>query len=66
VVDCIDNYMFLADHSCDALNPDVPLSYDHSYEGETAIVGDHELVLKNKEVIYLQAERHLQRSILVL
>jgi hypothetical protein len=48
VVDCIDNYMFLADHSCDALNPVVPLSYDHSYEGETAIVGDQELVSKEQ------------------
>jgi hypothetical protein len=48
VVDCIDNYMFLVDHSFDALNPVVPLYYDHSYEGETSIVGDQELVSKEK------------------
>ena len=42
VVDCIDKYMFLDDHRCDALNHVVPLSYDHSYEGETAIVGDQD------------------------
>jgi hypothetical protein len=48
VIDCIDNYMFLADHSCDAFYPAVPLSYDHSYEGETAIVGDQELVSKEQ------------------
>jgi hypothetical protein len=48
VVECIDNYMFLVDHSCDALNHVVPLSYDHSYEGETAIVGDQELVSKEQ------------------
>jgi hypothetical protein len=48
VVDCIDNYMFLDDHSCDALNHVVPLSYDHSHEEETAIVGDQELVSKEQ------------------
>jgi hypothetical protein len=48
VVDCIDNYMFLVYHSCDALNPAIPLSYDHSYEGETTIVGDQEFILKEQ------------------
>jgi hypothetical protein len=48
VVDCIDNNMFLADYSCDALNPTVSLSYDHSYEGETAIVFYQELVSKEQ------------------
>jgi hypothetical protein len=48
VVDCIDNCMFLADHSYDVLNPAAPLSCDHSYEEETAIVDDQELVSKEQ------------------
>jgi hypothetical protein len=44
VVDCIDNYMFLADHSCDSLNPTIPLSYEEN----TAIVGDQDLVSKEQ------------------
>jgi hypothetical protein len=48
VVDCIDNYMFLAGHNYDALNPVVQLSCDHSYEEETATVDDQELVSKEQ------------------
>jgi hypothetical protein len=48
MVDCIDNCMFLADHSYDVLNPATPLSYDHSYEEETTIVDDQELVSKEQ------------------
>jgi hypothetical protein len=48
VVDCIDNYMLLADHSYDVLNPIAPLSYDHSYEEETAIVDDQEFFSKEQ------------------
>jgi hypothetical protein len=47
VVDCIDNCMFLADHSYD-LNPAAPLSCDHSYEEEMTTVDDQELVSKEK------------------
>ena len=46
VVDCIDNCMFLVDHSYDILNPTAPLSCDHSYEEETTNVDDQELVSK--------------------
>jgi hypothetical protein len=48
VADCIDNCMFLSDHSCDVLNPAAPLSCDHSYEEETTIVDDQELVSKEQ------------------
>jgi hypothetical protein len=48
VVDCIDNYTLLADHSYDVLNPVAPLSYDHSYEEETATVDDQELFSKEQ------------------
>jgi hypothetical protein len=48
VDDCIDNCMFLADHSFDVLNPVAPLSCDHSYEEETTTVDDQELVSKEK------------------
>jgi hypothetical protein len=48
VVDCIYNCMFLADHSYDVLNHDVPLSCDHSYEEEMEIVDDQELVSKEQ------------------
>jgi hypothetical protein len=40
VVDCIDNCMFLDDHSYDVLNPAAPLSCDHYYEEETTTVDD--------------------------
>jgi hypothetical protein len=48
VADCIDNCMFLVDHSYDVLNPFAPLSCDHSYEEETTIVDDQELVSKEQ------------------
>jgi hypothetical protein len=48
VDDCIDNYMFLDDHSYDGINPAAPLSCDHSYEGETTTVDDQELVSKEQ------------------
>jgi hypothetical protein len=48
VVDCIDNCVFLVDHSYDVLNPTAPLSCDHSYEEETATVDDQELVSKEQ------------------
>jgi hypothetical protein len=49
--DCIDSYMFLADHNyqCD-LNPVVPLSCDHHAENkETAIVDDQNLISREPE-----------------
>jgi hypothetical protein len=46
VDDCIDNYMFLVDHSQNALSPAMKLSYDHVYEEETAILDDQELLVK--------------------
>jgi hypothetical protein len=48
VVDCIDNCMFLADHSFDVLNPAAPLSCDHSYQEETTTVDDQVLVSKEQ------------------
>jgi len=48
VVDCIDNCMFLVDHSYDVLNPVAPLSCDHSYEEEMATVDDQNLVSKEQ------------------
>jgi hypothetical protein len=48
MVDCIDNCMFLADHSYDVLNPVAPLSCDHYYEEEMEIVDDQELVSKEQ------------------
>jgi hypothetical protein len=48
VVDCIDNYMFLAGPNYDALNLVVQLPCDHSYEEETATVDDQEFVSKEQ------------------
>jgi hypothetical protein len=49
VADCIDNCMFLVDHSYDVLNLAAHLSCDHSYEEETTNVDDQELVSKEQE-----------------
>jgi hypothetical protein len=48
LADCIDNCMFLADHSYDVPNPAAPLYCDHSYEEETITVDDQELVSKEQ------------------
>jgi len=44
--DFIDNYIFLADHSHDALNLAIQLSYDLFYEEENVILDDQELFMK--------------------
>ena len=46
VDDCIDNYMFLVDHSQNGLSPAMQLSYDHVYEEETFILDDQEMLVK--------------------
>jgi hypothetical protein len=50
VDDCIDNYMFLVDHTQYVLSPSMQLSYDHVYEEETGIIDDQELLLTHKIV----------------
>ena len=44
--DCMDNYMFLADHSHNASSPAMQLSHDHFYEEEIIIHDYKELISK--------------------
>jgi hypothetical protein len=45
---CIDNYIFIADHNHNVLTPTIQLSYDHFSEEETVTLDDQELILKEQ------------------
>lgn len=46
--DCIDNYMFLANHSRNVLIHAMQSSYDHFYEDKILILDDQELISKEQ------------------
>jgi hypothetical protein len=47
--DCIDNYMFLADHNQYALNPTLSLSCDHYSEEGVVATDDQDLIIRELE-----------------
>jgi hypothetical protein len=55
--DCIDNYIFLADHNQNVLAPTIQLSYDHFSEEETVTLDDQELILKEQETHIFLSKR---------
>ena len=44
--DCMDNYMFIVDHSQNYLSPAMQLSHNHFYEEEIIIPDYKELISK--------------------
>ena len=46
--DCINNYMFLANHSRNVLIHAMQSSYDHFYEDKILILDDQELISKEQ------------------
>ena len=54
--DCIDNYIFLVDHSQNALSP-MQLSHDHFYEDEIIIPDYKELILKGQTTHFFFSKR---------